>query len=151
MPGSLGERLRDHWLAQGPPPRPGVCPEDLDAFEARHQVRFPPDFREYLSAVNGTGRDAEMDTSLHCWWSLEEFVSVAEEWPEEAICSAPETYFLFADHLIWAPVYAIRLDEKGAGSEVFAIWSDMNRFEMHPVAPSFSRLMERYFRDEILH
>jgi hypothetical protein len=142
----LGERLKAHWLAQGLPVRPGVTHEAIASFEARHSVLLPGDLREYLEVANGTGRYTDMDDNLFCFWSIEEFTPLSEEYPDATCFEEPAAYFLFADHSINCPAYAIRLSkDRAAGTPILATYSDNREYSCHRVVDSFSVFVEVYF------
>ena len=142
----LGERLTVHWLAQGLSVRPGVTPEAIALFEARRSVLFPDDLREYLEMANGTGRYTDMDDNLFRFWSIEEFTPLREEYPDATCFEEPAAYFLFADHSINCPAYAIRLSkDRAAGTPILAIYSDNREYCSHPVVDSFSSFVKEYF------
>ncbi|MBA3315577.1 MAG: SMI1/KNR4 family protein [Planctomycetota bacterium] len=151
MSSELGQRLKARWIAEELQPRPGVSVDDLDAFETTHGIRLPDDLRNYLRIVNGTGKYSEMDQSYHCWWSLEEWKSVEEKWPREGLIDGANTTYLFADHSIECPTYGIRLAATNEANEIIAIFSDKRPFDVYVVADSFTELMERYLRNEMLH
>jgi hypothetical protein len=143
---SIGERLKACWLAQGLVVRPGVSTGAIQTFEARYQVRLPEDLRDYFAVVNGTGQYSYVDDNGFCFWSLEEMKPLSEQWPGESFVQGPDSCFLFADHLIWCPAYAIRLSPKSAADgEVLAIYSDNMKFDAHRVVNSFTQFVEEYF------
>ena len=148
---SLGERLRSRWLAQGLAVRPGVSAGVIQSFEARYQLRLPEDLRGYFAEVNGTGQYSQVDDNLFCFWSLEEMKPLTEEWPGMSCVAEPDTCFLFADHSLWCPAYAIRLSAKlAAGNEIFAVYSDDMKFKAHRVVNSFTQFVEEYFAHGIV-
>ena len=151
MAPSLGERLNAHWLAQGLAVRPGTTPGQIAAFEARRSVRLPGDLRAYLEVVNGTGRHSDMDDNLFCFWSIEDFSPLCEEYPDAPNFTEPAAYYLFADHSINCPAYAVRLSEdRVSGSPILAIYSDNRKYSFHPVADSFSAFVEEYFEHGVV-
>src|SRR5438552_2893117 len=120
---NLGESLKAHWLAQGLSVQPGATSKAIHSFEARHSVLLPGDLCEYLEVVNGTGRYAEMDNNLFCFWSIDEFKALNEEYPDATWFEDPTSYFLFADHSINCPSYAIRLStDLSAKNPILAIY-----------------------------
>lgn len=51
---TASQRIRRHWDSQESLPRHGGAdPQAIAAFEARHAVVLPTDFRSYLSELNG--------------------------------------------------------------------------------------------------
>ena len=80
------------------------------------------------------------------FWPISEFESVGRlELPIEDRAS----YFVFADHSIWLPAYAIRLvPARDAGHPVIAIESDVSGgYSASLVAHSFSEFVDRYLTD----
>jgi hypothetical protein len=151
MSSSLGERLKAHWLAQGLTVRPGVTPKAIASFEARYSVLLPNDLREYLQVANGTGRNTNVDDKLFCFWSIEEFTPLTEKYPDATCFEEPSAHFLFADHSINCPAYAIRLHpNRAASSPILAIYSDNRQYESHRVVDSFSAFVEAYFAQGVV-
>lgn len=143
---NLGERLRARWLAQGMIVRPGATLAEIASFEARHSVLLPQDLRSFLQVVNGIGRYTDMDDGLFCFWSIEEFTSLNEEFPDATSFEEPAAYFLFADHSLNCPAYAIRLSNDGAtGSSILSIYSDNREYSSLPNSDSFSAFVEEYY------
>ena len=50
------------------------------------------------------------DSNLFAFWSLERIKPVADECPELEGAKGHESYFVFADYMIWSWGYAINLD-----------------------------------------
>lgn len=103
---SAARHLIAYWSSIGSRIRPGASEEHLRAFEQRHHVRLPPDFREYLTLCNGFG-PGDGGHFDHDSLGLIEF------WPLETISAqhdgVPGEYFGFADFLIDSHRYVIRL------------------------------------------
>ena len=128
---TIGERLRAHWFAQGLEPPPGVTEDRLRGFETRFGVSLPADLREYFLHVDGTGVPFKWDDDLFNFRPLGEFESIGDleivvEHPSrQIILDDPSLHFVFADHSIWLPAYAIRL----AGSATDSRSSHRDRIE----------------------
>jgi len=136
----LLDRLQTRWAAAGIKPRPGVSPEAIVWFEDRYQVVLQPAVRAYFEAVDGTGD--EVDGHYFRFWPFAEFAPVAEDrsWgPGEA--ARFEGWFLFADHMIDAPDFAVRLSSEAAGVGPVACLYDA---ELLDVAPSFEAFLASY-------
>jgi SMI1 / KNR4 family (SUKH-1) len=151
---SLGESLKLYWSARGLRFGPGV-PEELPReFEARHGVRLPADMRGYFVVVNGM--DAWGGTNLFGWdddlfrfWPLSEVERASDHYHPDRFLEDQGSFFLFADHSISLPSYAIRLTPEGeGGNAVIAIYRGGGRYETTVVADSFSGFVKRYLADE---
>lgn len=148
MPSLIGDRLKAHWLAQGLAVRAGVSAEQIRSFEFAHGLVLPDDFRDYLAVVNGTGRSTEMDAALFCFWSLEELTSLNTKFPDGPWFEAPIAYFLFADHSLNLPAYAMRLGASPTAiAPIIAVYSDAHEYSWYRVADSFTSFVERYLTD----
>ena len=142
------ERLRVHWSAQGVVTPPGVPEERLREFERRHGVTLPADLRGYLTGVDGMGTRGESDGDWFSFWPLAEIVPASDEY-EDPFIDGQASYFVFADHSICLPAYAIRLTPSEAGPHtVIAIYSDNRQYSTEVVARSFAEFIERYLACE---
>lgn len=151
MSRGLGELLKACWLAEGPPIHPGASEEQIRSFEARYAVLLPDDLRKYLMVVNGTGRYSGLDDRLFCFWSLEEFTTLREEYPGATCFEEPDAYFLFADHSVNLPAYAIRLSSVQSGlNPIIAVYSDNRQYSSQRVADSFAAFAEEYLAHGIV-
>lgn len=143
----IGDRLEAHWKTQGIKPPAGVSEGRLREFENRFSITLPPDLRGYFLRVNGMGSRSESDDDWFSFWPIEDVVRASEEYEDQFI-EDQASYFVFADHSICLPAYAIRL----ASSESFlhpviAIYSDQREYRTSIVARSFSEFVERYLSD----
>jgi cell wall assembly regulator SMI1 len=154
---SIGERLRAHWHAQGLDPPPGVTEDRLRDFEKHYEVSLPTDLRKYFLHVDGMGVFT-YDDDLFNFCQLSEFVPiddleiVVEDPTRHIDVEDLHQHFVFADHSIWLPAYAIRLARSGTDSHrVIALGSESNPrrgYTASVVASSFSDFVERYLGDE---
>jgi len=146
---TIGERLRAHWLAQGITPPPGVAEDRLREFETRFGVSLPLDLRGYFLEIDGMGsRDESNDDDWFSFWRLAEVKQCSDMYTDRFI-EDQSAYFVFADHSICLPAYAIRLTPSGTDSrQVIAIESDQREYSTSVVALSFSEFVERYLADE---
>jgi len=53
----MGRKLADHWDADGMAAQSGNIEEDVRRFEEIHNVRLPPDLRDYLLFIERNGPD----------------------------------------------------------------------------------------------
>src|SRR5215204_2487527 len=109
---TIAEKLRAHWAAHGVEAPAGVSEDRLKGFEDRHGVTLPADLRDYFLQVDGMGSRSEFDDDFFSLWPLGEVVRASDEFDDPFIDDQP-SYFLFADHSIRLPAYAIRLDRSG--------------------------------------
>ena len=152
--GVLGEGLKAHWSAQGRRFRPGAPEESLAAFEVRYGVRLPPDLRDYFSTVDGMDAFGEsnpfgLDKDLFRFWPLNEVERATESYSPDHFLKDQASFFLFADHSIALPSFAIRLAAEAEGDNyVLAIYSDGGNYEATKVADSFTNFVGKYLADE---
>jgi hypothetical protein len=145
----IGARLEAHWRAQGIEPPPGVGEARLREFESLFSISLPPDMRGYFLRVNGMGSSSGLDHDLFNFWPLDEVVPACDHYPDQFI-EDQASYFVFADHSIALPDYAIRLTASEASLHpVVAIYSDQRKYSTSMVARSFSEFVERYLSDEM--
>lgn len=92
------------------------------------------------------------DNDLFRFWPLQEVFTITDDPSYEDIQTAEgPSFFIFADHSIFLPAYAIRLDSARTGDHpVIAFsWDDQDkRHEISTVARSFSEFVEMYLKDE---
>ena len=137
---SLGELVKEHWLRQGIKLRRGASEVEIDAFEARFNVRLPEDMRECFAVVNGFDNrgGSLVDDEMITFFPLEEIERLdASEW---GISSHADLYFVFADWSISAHVYAIRLSADNTVSNPVVVTHD----KLVTVADSFGDVMQGY-------
>lgn len=134
------------WRADGAKLRPPASTALLDAFEARHSIRLPSDFRALYQRADGMPDDEFVDCLL-CWWSLEQ---IEREKGAFSIDREDGRYFyvIFADGMICSQHYCLRLDPNGA-PWVFAIFGDWANPEHMsvPVADSIRDMAAQYPRE----
>ena len=149
--GRLGDALKAHWTARGLMFRPGALEETLAEFECRHTIRLPSDMRDYFSIVDGM--DAVDEENLFGWdedlfrfWPLSEVECVTDYFS----LHRPSAFYIFSDHSINLPSFAIRLTPKtSSGNCVLAIYSDCGTFKATKVAGSFSEFLGKYLEGEV--
>jgi cell wall assembly regulator SMI1 len=140
---TIGERLRAHWLAQGIDAPPGATEDRMKESETRFGVTLPWDLREYFLSVDGMGEPFQWDDDLFNFRPRGEVEPTGEI---SVSLKDGRSYFVFADHSIWLPAYAIRLTQSATDSHyVIAIESDPTTgYASSLVALSFSGFAERY-------
>lgn len=107
------------WRADGVELRPPASIAALDALERKHSIRLPPDFRELYQRANGM-TDYDDDRNFVSFWSLER---IDEENGVKIIDSSDGrwVYVAFADAVICAPVYWLRIAPDGQSQVVTLI------------------------------
>jgi hypothetical protein len=91
-------------------------------------VSVPHDLRSYFLGVDGMGeRGAVFDDDFFSFWRLRDVRSVADERPDTPRRLADASnYFLFADHSLFLPAFAIRLHEDVGSRNVIArVYTDI--------------------------
>lgn len=144
----LTRRLIEHWRAQGIPSNPGISEDVLGAFEERTGLLIPADLCGYFAVADGMGEspgDCYIDRALFRFWQFAEFESAGSCYRPHQILKDQDAFFLFADHAISLPNFAIRLssDPNGANT-VLAIYSYNREYEARLVARSFTEFVEVY-------
>jgi hypothetical protein len=120
-------------------PPPGVTEDRLTEFETCFGVALPADMREYFLHVDGMGEHFKWDDDLFNFRSLNDLELVNT--PASNVADVA-SYFVFADHSIWLPAYAIRLTGAAAGPHpVIAIETDGMISSAPIVAQSFSEFV----------
>ncbi|HEU4386565.1 MAG TPA: SMI1/KNR4 family protein [Blastocatellia bacterium] len=148
--GRLTENLKNYWSSIGTTTRSGVDPTSIASFESRYNVRFPEDFRDYITTIDGI-EDGNWDDEMISFWPLHCVKSVPEALTPFA--GIPDysrianrlrdasSYFVFADFLIWSHVYAIRLGTRGSDKNNI-LWICGSKY--YSVAESFSDFLQMY-------
>ena len=151
MDSTLIDDVVARWHATNAWPEPGVAPERLDAFEAKHHVRLPRRFRALYERVNGT----HGDENLLRFYPLDEIRPLAEEdavvrrlvgsWPERGLPDA-ESYFVFADYMIFSHVYALRLSPPEVADPNPVLWV-LSGTQHEEIASCFDEFLAMYDDD----
>jgi hypothetical protein len=145
------ERLIERWAHAGLSIMPGASEHALQAFEAKHNMALPADFRGYLAHVGGDALDACMGNcgaeDYYIFWSLDRVRSVRDECGNGGDLlphgEDPQQHFIFADWLLWSHAYAICLGARQSGRIAIVASKDHRRF----VADSFTEFVDAYLRD----
>ncbi|MCK5945042.1 MAG: SMI1/KNR4 family protein [Planctomycetes bacterium] len=139
------QKLVRTWSQAGVAFGPGASESSLAAFETRHRVVLPADFRRYLQLVNGTG--SGYDDDFYRFAPLGEVAPVADSWgiSDQGVDNFAGC-FVFADWAINCWDYALQL----AGPEheigrVFCV-EDANS-KPESMASSFGEWLAIYLRD----
>ena len=139
---TAARRLVAYWESNGARISSGATEQELRAFEHRHQVHLPADFREYLTLCNGLGPQ-DNGHFAHAWLGLIEF------WPLATISAkhdgVPGDYFGFADYLIDSHWYVIRLSGDVHLSGAIGVGDEQGIAVR--LGASFSDFVETYFHD----
>ena len=88
---------------------------EVDAFERQHRC-LPTDMKKFYLRIDGMldQLDDVMDIRI---WTLSEIGSIPEKWPEAHVPDGdPKDWYVFADALVSAWGYAIRLCPEGSES-----------------------------------
>jgi hypothetical protein len=134
------------WRDAGLKIRPGVDLPAIRAFEIKHNVLLPADFREYFLTVDGM--EDELDAGTNRFWPLAMVKLASEELKDihPDRWAYPEC-FVFADHCMWCLAWAVRLGKEPlqVSGPVFQVTGDTVRGRM--IAPSFMHFVEMYLRN----
>ena len=143
-------RLIAHWRSQGIICPGGASLDEMDAFQVQHNIIFPSDMREYLLAVNGMGGH-EWDDDFFSFWSLADIRSISADLPDRSARFAESSkYFLFADHSIFLPAFAIRLTADAKETNpVVCVVADSGLLEVSPAFDSFTDFISAYLNDPV--
>jgi hypothetical protein len=141
---TIGERLRERWVATGLPVRPGVRPGEIDAFESKYGVFLPPDLRDYFATVDGM----ESDDYWLEFLRLGAVRSVPDEMADypafsDIVNTLPDAgqHFVIANFMLSSHFYAIRLSrENSQRTPVLWILGEHHA----QIANSFTEFGERY-------
>jgi len=142
-------RLTAHWASHGIELPRGATEQQIRQFEAKHNVVLPTDMRSYFQAVNGMGERGVVDDDMFGFWRIQDLISVADELPDRTD-DYPDTrrYFMFADHSISLPTYAIRLSSNANdNTPVASVFSDFGAFGISDLFPSFTEFVSSYLTD----
>jgi len=144
------QTLRDFLKSERTKCGRGVASERLTAFERQNDVRLPDDLNAYFSELNGT--DGDYAYGIIRFWALDEVASLEQEIQSissrasviQATYGSPtaemKDYFVFADHMHEAQLYAIRLGPASKNNMVVML----DGGEPVEVASSFSDFINQY-------
>jgi hypothetical protein len=147
---TIGQRLKDYITFHGSDCGAGVSEERVSAFEHRNRILVPPDLRTYFITMNGTAGDYAY--GIIRFWSLDELQSISQEISAKRTHKAliqsryrepieeGDTFFVFADCLHEAQLFAIYLSPQVKANPVIILDGDQPR----KVADSFSHFVELY-------
>jgi hypothetical protein len=149
-----------------------VTADHIAEFESRHNVLLPQDFRTYFHTVNGmgtaggtdidprglrrfflgsgnAGSDTTVDDDWFSFWRFEDVVCVAEDLPDR-IAQFPDAnrYFMFADHSIGLPTFAIKLSPNPTlPTPIASVFADQRELFGEDVYDSFTDFVQHYLDD----
>jgi len=136
--------LRDWWRGHDGPTGESIPEEAVAAFEKRHGLTLPDDFRAYL--LHASPATEEMDAECTTWWPFERLRTLPEECPDDApapiLLGRDAQCVVFADHLIWCWAWAICCADDENHGKVILVSGD-DRF----VADSFTDFVRRHLTD----
>ena len=147
----LIDQLISKWLDEDLWDSPDATLSCVDDFQMRNGVVFPPDFRDYILRANGFRDRYEIDSNAFSFWKLTDLTSIGREFSNRIGDRIELTrYFMFADHSIGLPTYAIRLNESGGEvSPVATVYSDFGHLDVEDSFDSFTMFIRRYLEDPI--
>jgi hypothetical protein len=144
-------RLISRWTSHGISCPAGVHVADIHTFEVRHNVNLPSDMRAYFLAVNGMGERGTCDDDFFSFWPLQDLITIAEDLPDRS-SRFPDAsrYFMFADHSISLPRFAIRLSANVTEpNSVASVFADFGAFEAENFFDSFTDFVNHYLDDPV--
>ena len=116
MPDAI-EKLVTKWRKSDVAFNRGATSEELDQFERDFVLRLPSDFRKLYSLCDGT-LNGDFDDCFFTLWPLARIREEKGVWWHEAFDGH---YVRFADAMICAPTFALRLP-RNAPSDIVAEW-----------------------------
>lgn len=141
--------LIERWQSQGITCPPGVTIADMEAFERRHYIVLPPDMRTYFLTINGMGERGTCDDDFFSFWPLQELITIADYLPDRS-SGFPDASkcFMFADHSIALPTFAIRLSsDPNVSTPVASVFADFGAFKVQYFFDSFTDFVNHYLAD----
>jgi hypothetical protein len=123
------------WQKEGVRVNAGLTGLQIEALEQSLSVLFKPDFKEYLSAVNGF-EDFDSDNALFSFWS-------ADRMREELGTYHPEELVCFADHCINLCSFGYHREKEG----IYIHYQHMEGLSL--VANSFTEFIRIYLVDSM--
>lgn len=142
---NLFTRLLSVWGKRGAKIRNAVSEGERKAFETKHNVTLPNDLRDYLNRANGL--DFNDNTELmFSFWQLDRWVPASVRLVSPAdqrnyTQVDPDRYFCFADYMIEAELFMIRLSADVSEPNDVRGWNGIKK------ADSFSQFIEKYLEN----
>ncbi len=105
--------------------------------------------RAYFLTLNGMGSRLIYDGDFFCFWPIQDLIMLARAFPDRCgTIPDPNCYFLFADHSVGAPYYAIRLfPDVARPTPVVGVRADDGALDVQDCFPSFSAFLTAYLND----
>ena len=143
------KRLKEHWQSHGIECASGASLADIATFETSNGVVLPNDMRSYFLTVNGMGELGTSDNDFFSFWAIQDLKTVAEDLPNRTARFADAArYYMFADHSIGLPTYAIRLSENPQDeTPVASVFADRGSFGIETFFGSFTEFVNGYLND----
>lgn len=139
---SPAARLLRHWVATEVRFCPGLSDAELDAWEAKHGVRLPPELRALYRATNGM-EYGRTDAHLLHFWPLEEMDTLdGFAWRPPGL-TGWDQWYVFADTFIDAYFLAVALGPTADWGRVVWVAGDSHV----DLAASFPEFLELYLHD----
>ena len=141
--------LISKWHDDGIAVRSGVSPEAIAEFEHRNDVVLPDDFMTYFLMIDGMGERHTCDSDFFGFWRFQDLITIADDLPDRSdIFDQSHDYFMFADHSISLPTFAIRLsNEKSTPTPVAGVYSDFGALDVEDFFESFTDFVSVYLRN----
>ncbi len=139
------EALQQFWAREGGVETMRLDGHAIEAIERRYGVRFPAEFREYLT--NACPKDDfAVDQNCTAWWPLACIKSLSEKYEhpikDPRIAALAKSSIFFADYMVWCGAWAVACAPGEDYGRVFVI-SEGERF----VAESFAEFVGLYIED----
>jgi cell wall assembly regulator SMI1 len=138
---TLADQLMDFWRYDGWKGNSPASMEAIEAFEKKCGAKLPQAIREYLLQVNGTSRNWMISDALIGFWSIEEMMTIEEEYGQPRPEDGPVD-IVFADHSISIFEYVFRL-----GDEDPSIWAVRRDGDRWMIAENFAEFVAKFVRD----
>lgn len=148
---SMITRLREFLSNDGVPIETGCPAASIRQFEALNEVRLPKDLEAYFTQINGSNGNYAI--GMIRFWGIEEVQRLSDVIPQSSLTGAAiiqssyseaildsEHYFLFADCMHEAQIYAIRLTLENLSNDVILLDGEEPRI----VAQSLSEFLGFY-------
>ncbi|MDA7928498.1 SMI1/KNR4 family protein [Mariniblastus sp.] len=146
---TLANQLVSRWQDDGIAIADGVSIAAVEDFQQKYNVILPSDFHAYLTVINGMGEPFTCDNNMFSFWPIEQIESVADHFPKRtANVIDAKRYFMFSDHSISLPTYAIKLsNNRSDPTPIATVFSDFGAFDLEGFCDSFTDFVRLYLDD----